>query len=252
MAETTLLFLTHLESIRWEIGQDSSGDVLRIKHSDYHFEVLKQSGGETTTSSHFLKFDQPVEGLEKQRVAVAFALDFMPGVQQFDTKKKLGRQMKIIPAVPGQVAVFFPAEKETSGLRFHLHAPFVPELSRASIKETPANQPLFQQLASLTAASLHQIRDLGLLTADFLAVLPNPKDALPDRYKGIRTSIVEEMNSQPLTPYPFQVSRPSQTPATGRGVTQGTADGGGHRVSRRTMTRRLQHGPSAPRRRTAT
>ena len=98
------------------------------------------------------------------------------------------------------MAVFFPAEKETSGLRFHLHAPFVPELSRASIKETPANQPLFQQLATLAAASLHQIRDLGLLTADFLAVLPNPQDDLHDRYKGIRTSIVEEMNSQPLTP----------------------------------------------------
>src|SRR5208283_5067672 len=42
--------------------------------------------------------------------------------------------------------------------------------------------------------------DLGLLTADFLAVLPNPQDTLPDRYKVIRTSIVEEMNSQPLTP----------------------------------------------------
>ena len=200
LAETTLLFLTHLEAIRWEIGQDSSGDVLRIQHSDYHFEVLKQSGGETTSSSHFLKFDQPVEGLEKQRVAVAFALDFMPGVQQFDSKKPLGRQLRVIPASPGTVAVFFPAEKETSGLRFHLHAPFVPELSRASIKETPANQPLFRQLASLAAASLHRIRDLGFLTADFLAVLPNPQDDLHDRYKGIRTSVVEEMNSQPLTP----------------------------------------------------
>ena len=60
------------------------------------------------------------------------------------------------------MAVFFPAEKETSGLRFHLHAPFVPELSRASIKETPANLPLFEQLATLAGASLHQIRDLGL------------------------------------------------------------------------------------------
>ncbi len=200
LAETTLLFLTHLEAICWEIGQDSSGDVLRIQHSDYHFEVLKQSGGETTSTSHFLKFDQPVEGLEKQRVAVAFALDFMPGVQQFDSKKPLGRQLRVIPASPGTVAVFLPAEKETSGLRFHLHAPFVPELSRAGIKETPANQPLFRQLASLAAASLHRIRDLGLLTADFLAVLPNPQDDLHDRYKGIRASIVEEMNSQPLTP----------------------------------------------------
>ena len=200
LAETTLLFLTYLEAIYWEIGQGISGDVLRIKHSDCHFEVIKKSGGQTTASSHFLKFDRLVEGLEKQRVAVAFPLDFLPGVQQFDADKELARQLRVIPASPGMVAVFFPAEKETSGLRFHLHAPFVPELSRASIKETAANQPLFQQLASLVATSLHQIRDLGLLTADFLTVLPNPQDALPNRYKAIRTSIVEAMNVQPLTP----------------------------------------------------
>jgi hypothetical protein len=200
LAETTLLFLTHLESISWKIGDNISGDVLRIRHSDYHFEVLKQAGGTTTTSSHFLKFDRPVEGLEKQRVAVAFALDLLPGVEQFEREKPLAKQLRIVPAAPGRVAVFFPAEKETSGLRFHLHAPFVPELSRASIKETPANRPLFQQLATLSATSLHQIRDLDLLTADFLAVLPNPQDPLPDRYKSIREAIVEAMNSEPLTP----------------------------------------------------
>src|SRR5208337_1934044 len=125
---------------------------------------------------------------------------FLPNVTAFEPEKPLASQLRVVPAAPGRVAVFFPAEKESSGLRFHLHAPFVPELSRASIKETPANQPLFRQLASLAAASLHRIRDLGFLTADFLAVLPNPQDDLNDRYKGIRTSVVEEMNSQPLTP----------------------------------------------------
>lgn len=200
LAETTLLFLSHLESISWQIGEIESGEVLRIQRSKNHFEVLKQSGSETTASSHFLKFDKPVNGLEKQRVAVAFALDFLPNIRQFDTKQPLARQLKIIPSEPGQVAVFFPAEKEISGLRFHIHAPFVPELSRASIKETSANQPLFQQLATLTAASLHHIRDLGLLTADFLAVLPNPQDPLHSRYQDIRFAIVEEMNNQPLTP----------------------------------------------------
>jgi hypothetical protein len=174
--------------------------VLRIKHSDYHFEVLKKSSGTPATSAHFLKFDQPVEGLEKQRVALAFALDFVPGVEQLNEKKPLAKQLRIVPAVPGRVAVYFPAEKETSGLRFHLHAPFVPEVSRASIKETPANQPLFQQLALLAAVSLYEIRDLGLLTADILGVLPNPQDTLPNRYEQIRKSIVEEMNSKPLTP----------------------------------------------------
>ena len=200
LAETTLLFLSHLKSIRWQIDSTMSGEVLRVQHSDNHFEVLKQSGGTTTASSHFLKFDRPVEGLEKQRVAVAFALDFLPNTQRFDSKKPLAKQLKIIPATPGVVAVSFPAEKETSGLRFHIHAPFVPELSRASIKETPANQPLFDQLATLIAAALHQICGLGFLTAEFLAVLPNPQDAVPARYQRIRTAIIEEMNTQPLTP----------------------------------------------------
>lgn len=200
LAETTLLFLSHLESIGWRNASGKSGEILRFKHSDNHFEILKQSEGKTTASSHFLKFYQPVAGLEKQQIAIAYSLDFLPNVHDFDPKIPLAKQLKIIPANPGRVAVFFPAEKETSGLRFHLHAPFVPELSRASIKETDANQPLFNQLAALAAASLHQIRDLGMLTAEFLSVLPNPQDQIPQRYDGIRESIIEEMNEQPLTP----------------------------------------------------
>ncbi len=200
LAETTLLFLSHLESISWQNSAGESGEVLRFKHSENHFEVLKQSGGKTTVSSHFLKFDQSVEGLEKQKVAVAYALEFLPNIQTYDPKKPLTKQLKIAPATPGRVAVFFPAEKEASGLRFHLHAPFVPELSRASIKETDANQPLFEQLAALTAFSLHQIRVLGLLTAEVLSVLPNPQDQIPPRYQRIREAVVEEMNEQSLTP----------------------------------------------------
>ncbi len=200
LAETTLLFLSHLEAIRWKIDENLSGEVRRIQHAPDHFEVIKSVGRHTTVSSHFLKFDESVKGLDKQRIAVAFALDFLPNVARFDPKIALAKQMKIVPAAPGRVAVFFPAEKESSGLRFHLHAPFVPELSRASIKETPANQPLFEQLASLTAKSLHHIRDLDLLTLEFLSVLPNLQDQIPIRYQPVRTAIIDAMKTQPLTP----------------------------------------------------
>ncbi|MFO0884832.1 MAG: hypothetical protein U0894_11710 [Pirellulales bacterium] len=122
LAETTLLFLSHLESIRWSVGNSEQGEVLRHRHSENHIEVLKQIGGKTTTSQHFLKFQQPVVGLEKQQISVAFELDLLPTYQQFDPAKPLAKQVKIVPAAPGRVAVFFPAEKETSGLRFHLHA----------------------------------------------------------------------------------------------------------------------------------
>jgi hypothetical protein len=174
--------------------------VLRHVPSDSHFEILKQSEGQTTASSHFLKFDQSVPGLSTHRVAVAFPLGFLAGVRQFDSAKPLAEQMKIIPASQARVAVFFTAAKETSGLLFHLHGPFVPELSRASIKETPANEPLFEQLAELCGQSLHKIKDLGLLTPEFLAILPNPQDQIPPRYQSIRDAIIEEMKSKPLTP----------------------------------------------------
>jgi hypothetical protein len=202
LAETTLLFLNHLHSISWKIGDSGGGTVLRIKHTENHIEVVKESKGSTTVSSHFLRFTQPVEGLTKQtthKVATAFALDYLPEVKAFDPDIVLAKQMKIIP-VPGQVAVFFPAEKETSGLRFHLHAPFVPGLDRSSIKETPANEPLFGQLAGLAAAALHEIRGHGLLTLDFLSVLPNKQDSIPACYQTIRAKIIDEMNTEALTP----------------------------------------------------
>ncbi|MGZ2466000.1 sacsin N-terminal ATP-binding-like domain-containing protein [Sinorhizobium medicae] len=198
--ETTLLFLSSLQSISWKIESGGSGEVLRHSHSDHHFEILRQSEGQTSASSHFLKFDQPVTGLGTQRVATAFPLSFLSGVREFNSSRPLAEQMKIVPAAQGRVAVFFTASKETSGLLFHLHGPFVPELSRASIKETPANEPIFDQLANLCAQSLYEIKALGLLTPDFLGILPNPQDQIPPRYQPIRTAIIERMKLGPLTP----------------------------------------------------
>lgn len=223
LAETTLLFLKHLELIRWRCADGAWVEVLRYQHAEHHIEVLQRRGGEKTTSAHFLRFDQPVEGLALQHVAIAYELALksrarssraemqdadgedlesagMLASHEYDAQKGLAEQMTIVPARPGTVAVYFPAAKEASGLRFHVHAPFVPELSRASVKETPANDPLFQQLAALAAESLQVIRDLGLLTREFLGVLPNSRDTIPVRYQVIQQAVVKEMQTQPLTP----------------------------------------------------
>lgn len=201
LPETTLLFLSNLHTVRWCIGKDMYGEIQRVQHSMNHIEVREGSGKSTNSSLHFLRFSEPVVNKPRLSLSIAFALDFLPNVTKFDQKKPLSKQLKIKPANPaGQVAVFFPAEKETSGLRFHLHAPFVPELSRASVKETDTNNPLFEQLAKLTSSSLHLIRDLGLLNGEFLGVLPNSNDSIPARYQVIRRVIIDAMNNEPLTP----------------------------------------------------
>lgn len=209
LSETTLLFLRNIQSISWSIYKKASGEVLCNQLSEYHVEVRKKVDGKEAASSHYLRFIKPVEGLKKQYIGIAFNLDALPKSDD-NLNTPLSSQYRIVPANPGKVAVFFPAEKEVSGLRFHLHAPFVPELSRASIKETHANEPLFQQLASLAASSLIIIRDMGLLTAEFLGVLPNPQDAVPRRYHCIRLAIIDAMNNQPLTPTYSKSHKPAQ------------------------------------------
>ena len=191
LAETTLLFLSHLESISWQIGASASGESPADPALRESLRGAQAERRQTTTSSHFLKFDRAGDGLEKQRVAVAFALDFLPNVQAVRSEAApLAKQLRIVPATPGRVAVFFPAEKETSGLRFHLHAPFVPELSRASIKETPANLPLFEQLAGSRRLPCTRFATWACSLPTFLLSCPTRRTRSPlaTRYRASPSS----------------------------------------------------------------
>ena len=200
ISDKTLLYLSNIELIQWNIDNGTEVTLLRIERADHHIEILKQFTGDVTKSFHYLRFTSPAEGLKKQFVGIAFELSHLKGISSFNTEIQLANQFRITPAKPGCVAVYFTAKKENSGLRFHLHAPFVPELSRSSVKNTVANVPLFQQLAALTAESLFKIRDLGLLNREFLAVLPNSDDVIPPSYKCIFESVIKIMNEQSLTP----------------------------------------------------
>lgn len=204
LSETSLLFLSNVQSISWSIESDARGEVLRIEHSDEHIEILKQEGGSVASSSHYLRFSRPAEGLEKQNLAIAFNLEPLPTVTKFNPGRPLCNQARLVPTV-GQVAVFFPAKRETSGLKFHVHIPGIPTPDRASIKDVPANDTFFEQLATLCVEAMHTLRELGFLTREFLEVLPNAKDELGNseddaRFDKIRDAVIEAFNDQPLTP----------------------------------------------------
>lgn len=200
ISDKTLLYLSNIQLIQWNINDGTEVTLLRIERTDHHIEILKQVTGDVTKSFHYLRFISPAEGLKKQFIGIAFELSHLKGISSFNTEIQLANQFRITPAKPGCVAVYFTAKKENSGLRFHLHAPFVPELSRSSVKNTAANKPLFQQLAALTAESLFKIRDLDLLNREFLAVLPNSDDVIPPSYRCIFESVIKIMKEQSLTP----------------------------------------------------
>lgn len=198
LADTTILFLSNIHAINWKIDDGTKGSILRVEHSDQHVEVLKEESDSATTS-HLLRFSKAVEGLERQKVSIAFSLEPIKAVEAYQSDKPLADQF-VISKIPGQVAVFFPAEKETSGLRFHLHAPFVTGMDRASIKDTSLNDPLFEQIEKLASEALFDLRDMGFLTVQTLSVFPNTQDEIPPRYQGIRRAIISAMNEKDLTP----------------------------------------------------
>ena len=212
---TTLLFLTHIRKIEYILPDSTLGCIERIGLGDDRFEISVQHPHEPTpSSSWFLKFDKDakVEDEEAEnespkvktcRIAVAFALNRVEAKR--DAKAKSGgagasQEWELVPMTPGRVCIYFPADKETSNLRFHIHAPFASTVARDSVRDCAGNNQLRQHLVDLLAESMSAIRNQDLLTVRALAVLPNEKDNLPKFYEPLMKRLVREFQEQDLVP----------------------------------------------------
>lgn len=198
--DNTLLFLTHIRKIDYRLPNGTSGSLERIDHEHGHIEIRSSHPDKSETISHWLRFEKDVEvkdenGEQKScRIAIAYSME------EDENKKKKGTIWKIVPLERGQVSIFFPAEKESSNLRFHMHAPFASTVARDSVRICDANNTLRDHLAELIVDSLVKIRNMGMLSVVFMAVLPNPNDNLPELYKPIQSAIMKAFKSIQLTP----------------------------------------------------
>ena len=196
--ENTLLFLNNIRKIEYRLPDATEGFLERRETADdeHQIEIAVMRQGRTVPESvHYLRFEKVVsvrdepDGKRKDyRIAVAFGLE------------PQDRGWKIAPLYPGQVCIYFPAVKETSNLRFHLHAPFASTVARDSVRDCPANDELRDYLAELVAESMHVLRDRDLLNVEFLAVLPNSRDNLSAFYLPIQEQLIQEFNQEKLTP----------------------------------------------------
>ena len=201
MSVMSVLHLESITSIEWHTDADDSGSLVRTELGDGVVQVrARRPTGEERRC--FLRFREPYAERSSMHLDVVFELEEKEraqGALQVENEAMADR-FRIVPSERGNVAVFFPAAKETSNLRFHLHAPFIPVLNRASIKDHPDNHALIARLAKLVAKSLPTIRDLGFLNREFLGVLPNSKDSLSETYKPFHEAVVRAMSKEPLVP----------------------------------------------------
>ena len=210
--ESTLLFLNNIRKIEYLLPDSSLGFLERRETDGNRIEILVQHPEDSEPASvFFLRFEKAVnvndeDGKPKPcRIAIAFGLEEEEreeGAKKSDKRPNQPStiQWRIQSLEPGRVSIYFPAEKETSNLRFDLHAPFASTVARDSVRDCEANDELRDHLADLIAESMTAIRDQGLLTVGFLATLPNNRDNLSPFYKPILDRLVKAFQNESLTP----------------------------------------------------
>lgn len=189
LSETTLLFLTNIKAINWSNENEPFSYTRLRTQSEYRVEIESCLAGEEISTAHYLRFMSQIPGKpEHLQVGLAYSLHAEKENYTFNKKTK------------GLVSIFFPAEKETSNFRFHIHAPFSATVARDSIKDIDENVALITAISELAVNSLHNIKAMGLLTRAFLDVLPNSQDNIPEFYDSISKKIWEALRTQPLIP----------------------------------------------------
>ncbi len=185
----TLLFLQNLASISWQTDIDHGVYLSAIK--GFRRELCGESshdGQLQQSSATFLVFTKTVNVGNFDRnldIRMAFRLD---------------ERGKII-AEPGQnLVVYFPTEQVT-GLNFRLHGPFLLTDNRANIKmDNDMNNMLVQECTILLRDCLHQIKKEGLLSVDFLSLLPIRKEPVPPLFRPLYTQVLQLLKHDPLLP----------------------------------------------------
>lgn len=200
--DSAILFLRNIEEIRWQIGDGPETSVTRIPVAD-HLVAIDRSAGASVTKANYLRFTKEVsitKGVGEGLSFVAVAYLLRNKSDGFISRKiPLADQVEVVPD-SGRLCVFFPAEKETTKLRFHVHGPFASTVGRDSIPHDLGNRRLLAEVADLAAQSLSDVKEMGLLAPPFLDVLPNARDDLDEFFAPIREAIVDRMRDHPLVP----------------------------------------------------
>lgn len=202
LGNNTLLFLNNIRLIEYRLPDGLSGSLERMDHNNGMIEIRARHAGEEKAVTHWLRYQKDINVVDEDnqpktcQVAIAYRLR----QQEEKGKKQNHVKWQIIPLNHGQVSIYFPAEKETSNLRFHIHAPFASTVARDSVRDSEANNQLRDGIAELVVDSLSDIRDRKMLKMGFLAVLPNESDSLASFYEPIRKAVVHAFKTKPLTP----------------------------------------------------
>lgn len=180
---SAVLFLQNIKKIEYMLPSGDLGYVELVDNGNYHVTVTYKKPNESKEyKSRWLRFDRMVDITDDQgnpktlSTAIAFSLEH-------DEKNK---KDYIAPVKGGgRTFIYFPAEKEHSGLRFHINAPFASTVARDSVRNCADNVKLIRAISQLINDSLPEIKAQELMNHSFFEVLPHNKDNLSVFYQYV-------------------------------------------------------------------
>lgn len=185
--ENPLLFLA-IDKIEWECEDNNEQGVYRkdIKEKQTYLiiDTIEKVNG-NTSSKKFLVFKPDINNKDAKDVRIAYPIVEENGQIAVKSNRKY-------PAY-----YFFPT-KESTELKFILHAHFDLTDNRESIKKNKKwNDNLIDELALLVAKSLPIVRDIGLLNVDFLNTLPLDSNSLNEKhlFRPVYDAVVKKLRS---------------------------------------------------------
>lgn len=165
--DNTLLFLNNIVEINIAYAK-TSYSIKRNEINDIQVEIYNSK---INNISRWLRFKKYLPDNNSFYVSVAYKI--------FKNEKT---NLNEVAKINGEVSIFFPAEKETSKLNFHIHAPFLSTVARDSIKDLSENKNMIQILAETLEDSFEYFKANNLLTMSLLEILPNKDDNLSELY----------------------------------------------------------------------
>ena len=180
----SLLFLRNIKEIKWKT-QNDSGHYLADKDSGKAYIISKKNNEEK--QREYLLFNRPIKIEDKNiKLSIAYSLD--------------DKINKIVSLNDTKLFVFF-STNERTGLKFLLHAPYKTTPSRETIDfKDDQNKILTRELADLVSDSILEIKKLGYLDVNFLAMLPLNDEEEHPLYKAVYEKIKTLLSTEALLP----------------------------------------------------
>lgn len=179
----SLLFTQNIREIRWEI-EERSGHYLREDVMDGNARCTTITDGNRLNKYQVFSRIPQWRNKEHKAVELAFAVNEKGQLSQSDD----------------YLYVLFPTSQETH-LQFLLNGPYRTNPSRETISaEDHFNIHLMKETCELMADVLLQLREKGLLTTQFLSILPNGDDKLRDFYMPLFDTIIDTFKVEELVP----------------------------------------------------